>query len=158
MQELKDLLQSHSFFNDLPAQYVDLISGCAKNVPFKSGEFIFREGEDAGEFYVIRHGKVAREIHSSTAGPLTIDTLGSGDVLGVSWLIPPYRWSTAARAVQDSRIVVIDATCLRKKCEEDTRLGYELMKRFARVMGERLDAAHIRLVDIYTTENAARGK
>ena len=156
MQEIKDLLQAHSLFRDMPAPYVDLISGCSKNAAYKAGEYLFKEGDDASYFYLIRHGKVAREIFAPSAGPLIIDTLGGGDVLGVSWLIPPYRWSTAARAVEESRVIVVDAACLRKKCEEDSRLGYELLKRFMRVMGERLNAARIRLIDIFSTSAAKK--
>jgi CRP/FNR family transcriptional regulator, cyclic AMP receptor protein len=153
MQELKDLLQAHSFFHNMPVEYVELISGCSKNTVYKTGEVIFREGEDASYFYLIRQGKISREIYAPPRGSLIIDTLSSGDILGVSWLIPPYHWATTAQAVEDTRVIVVDAACLRKKCDTDPRMGYELMKRFAVLIGKRMEAARMRLIDIYSHSN-----
>jgi CRP/FNR family transcriptional regulator, cyclic AMP receptor protein len=78
-----------------------------------------------------------------------IETLGAGDVVGASWLFPPYRWQFDARALEDLGTVAVDAACLRRKCEDDHRLGYELMSRFVALLAERLQATRIRLVDVY---------
>ena len=110
---------------------------------------VFREGDPAETFYVVRSGAVALEAHAPARGELTIETLGAGEVLGWSWLFAPYRWHFDARALSRVRATAFDATCLRAKCDDDTALGYDLMKRFAQVMIERLQWTRLRLLDVY---------
>lgn len=148
-QTLEPLLAEHPFFRGLEPHYLSLLVGCAANVRFDAGEYIFREGEDANEFYIIRHGKVALELFTPERGILTIQTLGAGDVLGWSWLFPPYRWRFDARARELTRAIALDGTCLRRKCDEDHSLGYELVKRFAQIIIERLQATRLQLLDVY---------
>ena len=149
METLERILSEHPFLKGLDKSYIELIVGCASNVRFNAGEFIFREGEEANKFYFIRHGRVALEIFVPERGAITIQTLGEGDVLGWSWLFPPYRWHFDARALELTRAIALDGKCLREKCEENHDLGYELMKRFAHVIEERLQATRIQLLDIY---------
>jgi CRP-like cAMP-binding protein len=149
MQSIAELLEEHPFFKGLRPEDIALIAGCGQNVMFREDEFIFREGEPADRFYIIRHGRVALETHVPARGPLIIETIAEGDVLGWSWLFPPYRWSSDARAVGVTRAVSLDGVCLRGKCDEDPRLGYELMRRFARIIMDRLSATRLRLLDIY---------
>jgi CRP/FNR family cyclic AMP-dependent transcriptional regulator len=149
MQTLESFLAEHPFFSGLEARYIQLIVGCASNVRFHAGEYIYREGEAAHQFYLIRHGKVALEIFAPGRGPLTIQTLGPGEVLGWSWLVPPYQKQFDARAVELTRALAFDGACIRAKCEEDPKLGYELLKRFAQIMGERLQATRLQLLDLY---------
>ena len=118
---------------------------------FEADELIIREGEEADHFYLIREGKVSLEVFVPGRGRLIIQTLGSGDILGWSWLVPPYRWMFDARAAEMTRAIVLDGKCLRDKCEADHELGYELLKRVTPVLGQGLDATRVRLVDIYST-------
>jgi CRP/FNR family cyclic AMP-dependent transcriptional regulator len=92
---------------------------------------------------------VALELHSPGQAPVVVATLREGDVLDGSWLVPPYCWTFDARASEIVRLLGVDARCLRDKCEADHDLGYELMKRFASVMGERLRAMHLQVADVY---------
>jgi CRP/FNR family transcriptional regulator, cyclic AMP receptor protein len=149
METLHEILAEHAFFAGWEPQHVELLAGCASNVRFDAERYIFREGEEAKQFYLIRHGKVALEIFAPGQGPLTIQTLGEGDVLGWSWLFPPYRWQFDARAVELTRALALDGECLRKKAEEDHHLGYELMKRFASVIEQRLQATRLQLLNLY---------
>lgn len=119
------------------------------NVRFDAGQFILREGEEANNFYIIRHGKVSLEIFTQDRGPITIQTIGEGEVLGWSWLIPPYHWHYDARALELTRAIALDGKCLRAKCEQDHDLGYELLKRFAYIITQRLEATRLQLLDIY---------
>lgn len=89
METMEELLGSHPFFAGLGAGPLELIAGCASNMHFGKGDLIFGEGEPASRFYVIRSGRVAMEIHSPARGPLIIDTMEAGEVLGWSWLVPP---------------------------------------------------------------------
>jgi CRP/FNR family transcriptional regulator, cyclic AMP receptor protein len=149
METLHEILTEHAFFSGWEPHHVELLTGCASNVRFEAERYIFREGEEAKHFYLIRHGKVALEIFAPGRGPLAIQTLGEGDVLGWSWLFPPYRWQFDARAVELTRALALDGECLRKKAEEDHHLGYELMKRFAHVIEQRLQATRLQLLNLY---------
>jgi CRP-like cAMP-binding protein len=149
MDNLEGTLSEHPFFKDLNADILKLVVGCASNVRFEKGDFIFREGEEADQFYLIRHGSVGLEIFSPSRGALEIQTLDEGDILGWSWLIPPYEARFDARAKELTRAIALDGKCLRAKCEDDHNLGYELLKRFSSIVGQRLDATRVQLLDIY---------
>jgi CRP/FNR family transcriptional regulator, cyclic AMP receptor protein len=149
METLAELIASSPVFAGLAADDLALIAGCAQNCGFEEGEPLFEEGDAADTFYVVRRGRVAFELHTPDRGGLVIDTADPGDVVGWSWLFPPYRWHFDARAVDDVRAIVFDGACLRGKCEDDTRLGYLLMQRFAAVMIDRLQHTRFRLLDVY---------
>jgi len=140
MDKFEQILAEHPFFKEMEEHHLDLIIGCASNVRFNEGEMIFREEEEANEFYVIREGKVALDLHSPNSGIITIDTLEDGEILGWSWLVPPYYWRFDARATQNTRAIALDGKCLRDKCESDHNLGYELLKRFTSIIEQRLQA------------------
>jgi len=148
-QTLEPLLRDHKFFAGLDPGYLSLIAGCAANEVFPADAFLFREGEPAQTFYLIREGKVALEIAAPGRGALVVQTLGEGDVAGFSWLIAPHRWEFDGRAIERVRAVRMDGACLRGRCEEDPRLGYDLMRRFAVLTTNRLQATRLQLLDVY---------
>jgi CRP-like cAMP-binding protein len=149
MENLEHLLIDHPFLRGLKPEHTKVIVGCASNVHFNEGDVIFREGDEANKFFIIRHGKIALEIYAPERGPIGIQTLREGNILGWSWLIPPYRWHYDARATESVRAIALDGKCLRQKCEADPELGYELMKRFADVLEQRLQATTVQLLDLY---------
>jgi len=149
METIEKLLLEVPVFAGLTPDQLEFVAGCASNARFRDGEMLFREGDQADTFYVIRHGSVALEIFAPPSGAVTIETVEPGEVLGWSWLFPPYRRYFDARAVGLVRATAFDGTCLRDKCEADPALGYELMRRFAQVLIERLQATRLRLLDIY---------
>jgi CRP/FNR family transcriptional regulator, cyclic AMP receptor protein len=130
------------------AQAVQL-AGCARTIGWDDGDTLFREGDPADAFYVVRRGRVALELFVPNRGPLTIETIEPGEVVGWSWLFAPYRWHFDGRAVGAVRAIQLDGACLRSKCDADPALGYELMHRFSQVMLERLQATRLRLADVY---------
>ena len=139
----------HPFFSGLDDSTVNMLVGCAQNVRFRPGEYLFHDGEAADRFFVVRRGRVALDVHVPGQGEQVVDTVDEGDVVGWSWLVPPYRWFFDARAVQDVSAVAVDATCLRDKCDDDPALGYEMMQRVANVMYHRLQSTRVRLLDLY---------
>ncbi|MFN8543821.1 MAG: cyclic nucleotide-binding domain-containing protein [Candidatus Binatia bacterium] len=150
METLEPILAQHPFFANLERRHLDLLVGCATNVRFDEGQVLFHAGQEANHFFLIRHGRVALEIARAPGRtPAVLQTLGAGDILGWSWLIPPYHWMFDARAVEQTRLVALDGTCLRAKCEADHDLGYELLKRFAHIMEQRLQATRLQLLDVY---------
>lgn len=154
METLHELLMEHPFFAGLDDSTVNLIVGCASNVHYRPGEYLFHEGESADRFFVVRRGRVALDVHVPGQSEQVVDTVDEGDVVGWSWLIPPYRWFFDARAVHEVSAVSVDAACLRAKCEEDPALGYALMQRVTRVMYQRLQSARVRLLDLYGAGHA----
>ena len=149
MQTIEQLLAEAPVFDRMAHDQLAVIAGCAQNRPFKEGEYLMREGDPAGTFFLIRHGAVAMEIFVPQRGAVRIETIGDGDLLGWSWLVPPYRSHLDARAVGSVHTVAFDAICLRGKAEQDPVLGYELMKRFVPVIVERLQATRVRMLDVY---------
>jgi CRP-like cAMP-binding protein len=149
METIEKLLLEVPVFAGLTSDQLEFVAGCASNARFKDGEMLFREGDKADIFYVIRHGSVALEIFAPPSGAVTIETVEAGEVVGWSWLFPPYRRYFDARAVGLVRATAFDGTCLRDKCDADPALGYQLMSRFAQVLIERLQATRLRLLDVY---------
>jgi CRP-like cAMP-binding protein len=149
MRSLEHVLADAPFLEGLDAERIALLAGCAGNVRFDAGATLFRQGDPADVFYVLRHGTVALETFVPGRGPVMIETLEAGEVLGWSWLFTPYRWHFDARALSVVRATGFDGACLRGKCEQDPALGYELMGRFAQVVIERLQWTRVRLLDLY---------
>jgi CRP-like cAMP-binding protein len=149
MQFLDTLLREAPAFDTLTDEQLDLVAGCGKNVHFAQGEMLFREGEPADVFFLVRHGMLALETFVPARGPMLIETIGSGEVLGWSWLFQPYKWHFDVRAITGIRATRFDGLCLREKCDADPALGYALMQCFARVAITRLQWTRRRLVDIY---------
>jgi CRP/FNR family cyclic AMP-dependent transcriptional regulator len=149
METLEPILAKHPFLKGLKPEHLKILVGCASNVRFNAGQFLFHEGEEANEFYMIREGKVAVQIQGAERGPIIVQTIGEGEVLGWSWLIPPYRWRFDVKALELTRAIALDGKCLRTKSEEDHDLGYQLLRRFAGIIVERLEAARLQLLDVY---------
>ena len=119
IRTLAEYLPEHPFFADFPDDVIGLLAGCATNVHFSTGEALFLEGEAANALYLIRRGRVAIQVHQPASGATTLATVDEGDVVGWSWLVPPYRWMFDARAMEETSAVSFDATCLRQKAEQD---------------------------------------
>lgn len=149
MEAIDTLLRASPAFEGLEPDALSLIAGCASNVRFDQGAVLFREGDAADTFFLIRHGTVALEMFVPARGAAVIETIEAGEVVGWSWLFPPYRWHFDARALTPIRATSFDGACLRGKCNDDTALGYDLMSRFAQVLIERLQWTRLRLLDVY---------
>lgn len=149
METIESIVLAQEFFAGIDPEIGAFIAGCARNHHFEPETYLFHEGEPAREFYMVRHGDVALEIHSPGRKTVILNTIRDGEIVGASWLVPPYRWTADARALTHVRALGFDAECLRAKCEEDPRTGYQLLKRFAPLMVNRLQAAHLQLLDVY---------
>lgn len=151
-QTLEPLLRRHEFFAGLDPQYLALLAGCAANVTFADGAFLFRQGTPAEKFFLITGGTVALEI-AAPSRVVTVQTLGEGEVAGFSWLMGPHQWQFDGRAVTRVRAIEMNGACLRAKCEADPRLGFDLMRRFASVATRRLQATRLQIMDVYGHAN-----
>ena len=142
----------HPFLAGLNRTQLALLTDCAMATHFKKGQTILREGEFANRFYLIESGKVILESGAGLGEPLAIETIGAGDLLGWSWMFPPYVWHFTARAIEPTEAIFFYGTILREYCERDHTLGYELFKRMSAIMTKRLQAARNKMLAIQSRE------
>ncbi len=152
---LAPIIKEHAFFAGFDDETIDLVTGCAKNVKFEANAVLARQGDPADQFYLIREGRVAIAFPAPQGGSVTIETVDEDDIVGWSWLMPPYEWQFDVTAVRPVRAIALDGKCLRGKCEKDPKLGYELMKRLSRTMVKRLQGARLQLLDLYGNNRSA---
>lgn len=146
-QSIDNYLPSHAFFSGLDGSFMNFLSNSATETEIKKGEVLFKQGERADKFYLLLDGQISVQVPALVGPSLDIQTLGKDQILGWSWLMPPYRWSFLARAVEDSHLLEFDGNAILAHCEDDPKFGYELFKRFAALMSERLDAARQKMMD-----------
>lgn len=156
MKDIAELLDEIELLRGLEPGQRELVAGCGRNQAFVDGERLLTVGDSAAGFFAIRRGSVAIELQPAAGPPLLIETLDAGDVVGFSWLFEPYLTEFDVRARGDVGVIAFDGTCLRGKCDADHDLGYELMRRFARVMTHRLQMTRLRLLDLYGAGGAER--
>ncbi|WP_290649210.1 Crp/Fnr family transcriptional regulator [Aquisalimonas sp.] len=140
-------LQQHSFFSDLDETVIQYLSGCATTQLVPKGNVLFRQGDGADAFYLVLSGEILIEIPAISGPSLEIQRLGQGQVVGWSWLIPPYEWTFQARAETNTEILEFDGAAVLSHCEEDPAFGYAVLKKFSGLMSERLEAARRRMMD-----------
>ncbi len=145
-QTLEQAVVAHPFLIGISEHHVRLLGDSAMKTTFEAGKIIFAEGETANRFYLIETGKVALQARGNENEQVTIEVIGAGDLLGWSWLFPPYVWHFSARAVEPTNAIFFYGTVLREYCDADPSLGFELFKRMGEVMIKRLQSARSRLV------------
>lgn len=142
-------LARHPFLRGLSDEHNALLAGVATRVHVPAKQRLFEEGDAADRFWLLDGGPVALDMFVPGKGHLVVETLGMGDVLGWSWLFPPYRWRFGAVARANVDAVEFDGRAVRRMCAEDKDLGYELTNRFLAVVLHRLQAARMRLIEVY---------
>ena len=147
MKTIHESIMKYAFFDGMRPEHLAVLAEEAKADRFKAGEFLFREGEPANQFYLIESGKILLEAHEPAKGTTSVQTLSAGDVLGWSWLFPPFVWHFQARAVEPSSVIVLNGAHLLISVERDHDFGYELMKRVAQVVIRRLQATRKQLLE-----------
>jgi len=145
-QSIEDYLSTHTFFSGLNDNFMKFLLNATTELQIKRGDVLFQQGGRADKFFLLRNGQVSIQVPALEGPALDIQTLGENQILGWSWLISPYRWNFLARAVEDSDLLEFDGNAILARCEEDPEFGYELFKRFASLMSERLDAARQKMM------------
>ena len=139
----------HPFLAGMNPTQLALLTDCAIPVQFKKGQTILREGDMANRFYLIERGKVVLESGEGFGEPVVIETIGAGDLLGWSWMFPPYVWHFTARAAEPTEAIFFYGTILREYCERDHSLGYDLFKRMTPIMMKRLQSARRNMLSVH---------
>ncbi len=146
-QSITEYLSGHEFFSGFSDDILKFLCECSSTREIKKGESLFRQGENADKFYVLRNGCISIQMPAIIGPNLEIQTLGKNQVLGWSWLIPPFKWSFQAMAEEDSELLMFNGTAILVRCEQEPKFGYELLKKFAELMSKRLDAARQKMMD-----------
>jgi CRP/FNR family cyclic AMP-dependent transcriptional regulator len=134
-------LASHAFLLRLSERHLQLLASEVQPFHAAAGEYLAREGEPATRFYLIQAGRVALDTGTQAGDRITVQTLGPGEILGWSWLVPPYRWQFDGRALDPVAGATLDGAWLRQRCEQDQELGYHFLKHLVAVIASRLAAA-----------------
>lgn len=149
MESLTAVLKNHPFFRGFSPELIEKLVPYASVINFPPGKMIFNEGEEANHFYLILTGSVILEVFIPNYGPVTIERIEAGDVLGWSWLYAPHRWHFNARASEETRAILLNGKTLRESIEEDLELGFNLLKRMTRVVEHRLQSTRLKLIEFY---------
>ncbi len=152
---IEHYLSQQALFAGLDEKYIAILSQHARKLRIEKGEMLFRQGEPAEKFYVVCDGRISIQIPSVYGPPLEIQALGNDEVAGWSWLIAPYRWSFQAKAEQDTDLLEFDGPAILARCEAEPRFGFELLKRFAALMSERLEAARLKMMETWNPPGLA---
>jgi|SRR5215469_14222291 len=139
-------LATHSFLHGISADQLDMLAKGARDVSFPARHRLFEDGGHATRFWLIRSGHVALDLHVPGEGPVVIETIGMGELLGWSWLFPPYKWAFGAVAATAVEAFEFDAAVVRDCCAADPGLGYEFNQRIIQVLAKRLQATRIRMI------------
>jgi CRP-like cAMP-binding protein len=149
VETLEGIVAKVDLFQGMKPEHIALLAGCASNVRYEAGEFPARAGSHADRFWVIREGRVALELWAPGRGAFPVATMFAGDVVGFSWLLPPYQLQFDIHALTMTRALLFDGRCLREKCEKDPELGHGLLSRFAGLMADRIQVLTLQLLDVY---------
>lgn len=141
-------LAAHPFLRGMRAEHVETLGATATEVSFSPGQRIFEAGGHAGQFWLIEAGPVALDIRLPSGGTVIIEVAGIGDLLGWSWLFPPFTWAFGAVALGPARALEFDAAAVRAACAADPELGSEVTRRVSTVMARRMTAVRTRLLAV----------
>src|SRR5258708_23955041 len=139
-------LTAHPFLRGMSRDPLAVLAEPARDVCFPARHRLFEDGGHAARFWLIQSGYVTLDVHVPGRGRVKIGTIGMGELLGWSWLFPPYRWAFGAVSASPVEAFDFDGRAVRARCESDPVLGYELTRRLARVVAKRLQATRVRLL------------
>lgn len=145
--KLREIISKNSFFAGMKEDHLDFLVNNARFTHSDSGEVLFRQGQPAKHFYLMLSGEVTVCVPAIQGPVLQLQELSTGQMIGWSWLIDPYRWDFQASVISTAEFIEFDGAAILEHCETDNAFGYELFKRFTGLMSERLTAARRKMID-----------
>ncbi|MEU2391207.1 cyclic nucleotide-binding domain-containing protein [Streptomyces sp. NPDC007369] len=140
----------------LSAEHRGRLMSHAREVNFPEGARIFDEGTPSRSFWIVRSGTVTLQIPvSGRRRPAPVENLGPGELVGWSWLFPPYVWQLSAEAMTPVRAYEFDATSVRMLMDADPAFGSAIGHWVGRVLAMRLQQTRTRLLDLYAPRAGA---
>jgi len=146
-QSTAEYLSAHEFFSEFSDDVLKFLCECSSTREIKKGQILFRQGEHADRFYVVRKGRISLQMPAIMGPTLEIQSVDEGQILGWSWLISPYQWNFQTKAEEDSELLQFDGTAILARCEQEPKFGYELLKKFAALMSVGLNAARQKMMN-----------
>ena len=146
-QSITEYLSAHEFFSEFSDDVLKFLCECSSMREIKKGQILFRQGEHADKFYIVRSERISIQMPAIMGPTLEIQAVEEDQVLGWSWLISPYKWNFQTKAEDDSELLQFDGTAILARCEQEPKFGYELLKKFAGLMSVRLNAARQKMMD-----------
>jgi CRP/FNR family transcriptional regulator, cyclic AMP receptor protein len=143
-------LAGHQFFRGMPTHHLTYLAQVTSLVTVPAQHRFFEAGGVAQYFWLIRAGQVALDLRAPGAGRVVVETIGRGEMVGVSWFFPPFQWQFGAVALQPTEAFQIEAARVRNRCDTDPEFGYQFTQRMIVVVARRLQATRIRLLDVCT--------
>jgi CRP/FNR family cyclic AMP-dependent transcriptional regulator len=144
-----EALRQHPFTHDMEEAWKEVLAEMARLQTYPPDALLLREGRAADAFFLIVDGLVAIEMFAPGRGALRLQTVGAGEVVGWSWVLPPHRWEFDARALAETTAVVLDAAALRAQMSQDHALAAWILSRLLAVIASRLKATRLQLLDLY---------
>lgn len=139
-------LAAHPFLHGMPGDQLAVLGRAASDITVPAGYRFFEDGGHANRFWLIQSGHVTVDVHVPGHGRMPIDTIGMGELVGWSWLFPPFMWAFGAVAASPVEAFEFDARAVRAWCASDPALGYEVTRRVAEVLTRRLKSTRNRLI------------
>ena len=146
-QSITEYLSAHEFFSEFSDDVLKFLCECSSTREIKKGQILFLQGEHADKFYVVRSGLISIQMPAIMGPALEIQAVDEDQVLGWSWLISPYQWNFQTKAEDDSELLQFDGAAILARCEQDPKLGFELVKKFAALMSVGLNTARLKMMD-----------
>ena len=150
MRPIDDIIARHEFFKDFRPDHLEILQQCAEEERFNRDQYLVRQTQGAERFFLIRKGSVNVELTPEDGKPILIQSLGPNEIVGWSWMHPPYRWSFDARAAEPTVVIVFDGASLRRHFEKDFEFGYRLSQRVNHALLQRLEALRQRLLELHS--------
>lgn len=147
--EPADIRDATSLFRDLPDPELEFLASVASELNFPAESYLFTQDGEADQLFVVLRGLVGLELPASGREPIVILSIGPSELLGISWMVPPYRWALSARAFQDTTVLALDAAAIRDRAEEDKELKLVVLELVTREAAKRLHATRVQLLDLY---------
>ena len=139
-------LAAHPFLHGMSRDHLAKLAEVGSDIAFPAGHRLFEDGGTASRFWLIQSGRVTLDLHVPGQGRTRIDTIGMGELVGWSWMYPPFRWAFGAVAAGPVEAFEFDARAVRARCGADPAFGYELTSRLAQVLAKRLQSARFRVI------------
>ncbi len=149
MTGLEEAVRHHPLFRGLEPALVHAAVRGATEREAGAGELLAHEGSPAESLFLVLSGKVALQMDRPDGGALTVQTVGAGEVVGWSWLVPPHRWRFDVRAMKASRALVLDGGSLREALQGHPAAGFQFLLRFLPLLAERLENTRLQLMDLH---------
>jgi CRP-like cAMP-binding protein len=144
--ELRDKAE---LLKSLSDEHFDLLASIVDEASYPASEVLFREDQPADKFFIVEKGLVSLELATPGIEPMIILSLGPNELVGISWMFPPYKWKWTARTIKDSRLLVFDAVRVREQCEKDPQLKLWVLQMVADQAVRRLHSTRVQLLDLY---------